>query len=268
MKITSFHLAWRSVLLSYLLILVVLPISAVYVKGFSLGWEPFWKEISGVIAWKAILLTFKLSILTTLIQAVIGTFIAFVLVRYRFLGNRLLNSLVDLPFSLPTAVSGLMLLTLLGPQSPIGKWLESIGFHLLYNQAAIVIGMIFITFPFVIRTVQPMIEQLDPFEEQASYSLGAGNVLTFFKILLPPVFPGMVAGSMLAFSRALSEFGAISLISGNLPGKTQVASVFIYGEIENYNTQGAAAVSIVLITISFIVLLLVNGFLKWRGAQI
>ncbi len=264
MKLQSYRVAIRSVLIAYLLVLVILPISAVYLKGFSLGWSPFWKEISGIIAWKAIILTFKLSLFTTLIQAVVGTFIAFVLVRYRFLGNKFLSSMVDLPFSLPTSVSGLMFLTLLGNQSPIGKWLESIGVHLLYNQAAIVIGMTFITFPFVIRTVQPLIEQFDPSEEQASYTLGAGKARTFLKVLLPSVFPGIIAGSMLAFSRALSEFGALSLISGNLPGKTQVASVFIYGEIENSNIQGAAAVSIVLITFSLIVLLLVNIFLKRR----
>lgn len=268
MKIKSYRVALRSILVSYLLILVVLPISAVYVKGFSLGLEPFWKAVSSVIAWKAILLTFKLSIITTLVQAVIGTFIAFVLVRYRFFGNRLISSMVDLPFSLPTAVSGLMLLSLLGPKNAIGKWLGSVGINLLYNQAAIIIGMVFITFPFVIRTVQPMIEQFDPFEEQASYTLGAGKVFTFFKVLLPSVVPGILAGSMLAFSRALSEFGALSLISGNLPGKTQVASVYIYGEIENYNTQGAAAVSIVLITISLLVLLVVNIFQKRRGTQV
>jgi sulfate/thiosulfate transport system permease protein len=264
-KVKPYQVAMRSVLLGYLLVLVVMPIAAVYIKGFSLGWEPFWKELSGAIAWKAVLLTVQLSIVTTLIQAFIGTMIAFVLVRYQFMGRRLLNSLVDLPFALPTAVSGLMLLTLLGPQSPIGIWLQSIGISLLYNQAAIVIGMVFITFPFVIRTVQPMIEQFDPFEEQASYTLGAGKVFTFFKILLPSVVPGVIAGSMLTFSRALAEFGAISLISGNLPGKTQVASVFIYGEIENYNTQGAAAVSVVLLTLSFMVLWLINTVQKRRG---
>lgn len=268
MNSISYRMAIRSILISYLLVLIALPIAAVYVKGFSLGWEPFWKEISGVIAWKAILLTFKLSILTTLIQAVIGTFIAFVLVRYRFIGRRLLNSLVDLPFSLPTAVSGLMLLTLLGPQSPIGKWLNSTGINLLYNQSSIVIGMVFITFPFVIRTVQPMIEQFDPFEEEASFTLGAGKVFTFFHVLLPSIVPGIIAGSMLSFSRALAEFGAISLISGNIPGKTQVASVYIYGEIENYNIQGAAAVSIVLITFSLVVLWLVNVFQKRGGTRV
>jgi sulfate transport system permease protein len=267
MKIKSFRIAVRSVVMGYLLILIILPISAVYIKGFSLGWEPFWKEISGVIAWKAILLTLKLSIFTTLIQAVIGTFIAFVLVRYRFFGRGLFNSMVDLPFSLPTSVSGLMLLTLLGPQNPFGKWLNTMGIHLLYNQAAIIIGMVFVTFPFVIRTVQPLIEQFDPSEEEASYTLGAGKGYTFFRILLPSVFPGIIAGSMLAFSRSLSEFGALSLISGNLPGKTMVASVFIYGEVENNNMQGAAAVAIVLITLSLIILLLVNSFQKRRGIQ-
>lgn len=264
----TYRVAIRSILISYLLVLIVLPIASVYTKGFSLGWDPFWNAISDVIAWKAILLTFKLSILTTFIQAIVGTFIAFVLVRYRFIGQRLLNSLVDLPFSLPTSVSGLMLLTLLGPENSIGKWLTSIGISLLYNQSAIIIGMVFVTFPFVIRTVQPIIEQFDPFEEQASYTLGAGRVFTFFKILLPAVVPGIFAGSMLTLSRALAEFGAISFISGNLPGKTQVASVYIYGEIENYNTQGAAAVSIVLITFSFIILLLGNTLQKRRGIQV
>lgn len=262
------RLVIRSLLAGYLFILIVLPITAVYGKGFSLGWEPFWEAITDVIAWKAILLTLKLTILTTFIQAIIGTFVAFVLVRYRFIGRRLLNSLIDLPFSLPTAVSGLMLLTLLGPNSQIGKWLNSVGINLLFNQSAIVIGMIFITFPFVIRTVQPMIEQFDPFEEQASYTLGATKAFTFFKILLPGVVPGILAGSMLTFSRALAEFGTISLISGNLPGKTQVASVYIYSELENYNTQGAAAISIVLITISLGVLLLGNTLHKRRGIQV
>lgn len=268
MKVLGYRAAIRSILITYVLILIVFPMTAVYVKGFSLGWDPFWKEISGVIAWKAVLLTVKLSLLTTIIQAVVGTFIAFVLVRYQFFGRRFLNSLADLPFSLPTAVSGIMLLTLLGPDSPIGKGLKTAGINLLYNQAAITVGMIFITFPFVIRTVQPMIEQLDPYEEQASYTLGAGRMFTFFNVILPSVYPGIIAGSMLAFSRALAEFGALSIISGNLPGKTQVASVFIYGEIENYNTQGAAAVSILLITISLAVLLAVNFFQKKRGIQI
>ncbi|MCD1257245.1 sulfate ABC transporter permease subunit CysT [Paenibacillus athensensis] len=248
----------RSVLIGYLIALLVLPIGAIYVKGFSLGWQPFWEEVTGPLAWKSVVLTIKLSILSTIIQMVIGTMIAYVLVRYTFPGKKLLNSMVDLPFSLPTSVAGLMILTLLGPQSPLGAALEHAGIKLLYNQTAIVIGLVFVTFPFVIRTVQPLLEQIDPSEEQASYTLGASKWLTFRRIVFPAVAPGIVAGSMLAFSRALAEFGAISLISGNLPGKTMVVSVYIYGETQNFNPEGAAALSIVLLTLSLLLLWIIN----------
>ena len=167
--------AFRSVLIGYLIVLLILPIGSIYFKGFSLGWQPFWEEISGPIAWKSILLTVRLSIVSTLIQALIGTIIAYVLVRYSFRGKSLLNSMVDLPFALPTSVAGLMFLTLLGPQSPMGVWLDHLGIKILYTQSAIVLGLVFVTFPFVIRTVQPLLEQLDASEEQASYTLGAGR---------------------------------------------------------------------------------------------
>nr|WP_202887729.1 sulfate ABC transporter permease subunit CysT [Cohnella zeiphila] len=252
-------------LIAYLLLLVALPIATVYVKGFSLGWQPFWEEISGSVAWKSILLTIKLSVVSTLIQAVIGTIIAYVLVRYSFRGRTLLSSLVDLPFALPTSVAGLMFLTLLGPQSPIGDWLHRIGIELLYNQAAIVIGLTFVTFPFVVRTVQPLLEQLDASEEQASYTLGAGRGFTFRHVVFPAIVPGILAGSMLAFSRALAEFGAISLISGNLPGKTMVVSVFIYGETQNFRPEGAAALSAVLLTLSLAVLWTINALTRRKG---
>ncbi|WP_337914034.1 sulfate ABC transporter permease subunit CysT [Cohnella zeiphila] len=261
----AFKAASRSLLIAYLLLLVALPIATVYVKGFSLGWQPFWEEISGSVAWKSILLTIKLSVVSTLIQAVIGTIIAYVLVRYSFRGRTLLSSLVDLPFALPTSVAGLMFLTLLGPQSPIGDWLHRIGIELLYNQAAIVIGLTFVTFPFVVRTVQPLLEQLDASEEQASYTLGAGRGFTFRHVVFPAIVPGILAGSMLAFSRALAEFGAISLISGNLPGKTMVVSVFIYGETQNFRPEGAAALSAVLLTLSLAVLWTINALTRRKG---
>lgn len=252
-------------LVGYLLLLLVLPIVTVYVKGLSLGWQPFWDEIAGPIAWRSFLLTVKLSLVSTVIQAVIGTLIAYVLVRYSFRGKSLLNSMVDLPFSLPTSVAGLMFLTLLGPDSPIGKGLDRIGIELLYNQTAIVIGLTFVTFPFVIRTVQPLLEQLDASEEQASYTLGAGKGFTFRRIIFPAILPGIVAGSMLTFSRALAEFGAISLISGNLPGKTMVISVFIYGETQNFRPEGAAALSAMLLTLSLVVLWTINALTRGKG---
>ncbi|UJF31503.1 sulfate ABC transporter permease subunit CysT [Paenibacillus hexagrammi] len=260
-----FRATVRSVLIGYLIVLLLLPIASIYVKGFSLGWEAFLQEITGPLAWKSILLTVKLSIVSTAIEAVIGTIIAYVLVRYSFKGKHLLNSMVDLPFSLPTSVAGLMFLTLLGPQSPIGTWLNHIGISLLYNQTAIVIGLVFVTFPFVIRTVQPLLEQIDLSEEQASFTLGAGKWYTFRRIILPAMIPGILAGSMLTFSRSLAEFGAISLISGNLPGKTMVASVYIYGETQNYNPEGAAAISIVLLTLSLIILWVIHILTRGKG---
>jgi sulfate transport system permease protein len=260
-----FKAAFRSILFGYLIILLIFPIVAIYKKGFSLGWQPFWEEVTGPLAWKSILLTVKLSVFSTIIEAIIGTLIAYVLVRYTFPGKNLLNSMVDLPFSLPTSVAGLMFLTLLGPISPLGKWLDHLGIHLLYNQTAIVIGLVFVTFPFVIRTVQPLLEQLDPAEEQASHTLGAGKTYTFLKIIFPVILPGIVAGSMLAFSRALAEFGAISLISGNLPGKTMVVSVYIYGEMQNFRAEGAAALSVVLLTFSLLILWGINVLMRKRG---
>ncbi|MDR6549726.1 sulfate ABC transporter permease subunit CysT [Paenibacillus qinlingensis] len=255
----------RSVLIGYLIVFLLIPIATIYVKGFSLGWEPFWKEVTGPLAWKSIVLTVKLSIIATVIQAIIGTIIAYVLVRYRFRGQSILNSMVDLPFALPTSVAGLMFLTLLGPQSPLGSWLDSVGIKLLYNQTAIVIGLIFVTFPFVVRTVQPLLEQIDPAEEQASFTLGANKFYTFYRIVLPALLPGTIAGSMLAFSRSLAEFGAIALISGNLPGKTMVASVYIYGETQNYNPEGAAAISLVLLTLSVLILWAVHIGTRGKG---
>ncbi|ASS98514.1 MULTISPECIES: sulfate ABC transporter permease subunit CysT [Geobacillus] len=257
-----YQIARRSVVSAYLLLLVAWPISAIYIQGFSNGWNDFWKEITNILAWKAIILTLKCSAIVTLFQAVAGTWVAFVLARYHFIGRSLLNALIDLPFSLPTSVSGVMLLSLFGPGHPIGRWLNEHGISILYQPYSIMVGMFFVTFPFVIRTVQPLMEKLDRAEEEASYVLGAGKVYTFFRVLLPHAFPGVIAGSMLAFCRSLSEFGALSIISGNLPGKTQVASVWIYGEIESNNIAGASAVSVVLITIAFVVLLAVNSWQK------
>jgi sulfate transport system permease protein len=181
-----------------------------------------------------------------------------VLIRYRFPGRRLLNSLVDLPFALPTAVAGLMILLLLGPRSFVGEWAERLGFTILFHQPAIVIAMVFVTFPFVIRAVQPLLEEMDNSEEEAAYTLGATKAKTFWRVVLPNMLPGILSGAMLAFSRALAEFGAVVLVAGNIPGKTLIASVYIFGEIESDNTIGATAVSVLLLTFSFLILWTVN----------
>ncbi|WP_046225519.1 sulfate ABC transporter permease subunit CysT [Paenibacillus dauci] len=256
------HKGWtwgfRTTVLLYFLILIVLPIAGVYVNSLSDGWAAFVQNIGDPIAWKAVLLTLKLALIATLINALVGTMAAWVLVRYEFPGKSLLNSIVDLPFALPTAVGGLMILVLLGPNSIVGKAAASVGLDLVFHQPAIIVAMVFVTFPFVIRAIQPLLEELDRSAEEASYTLGASRTRTFFNVILPAMVPGILSGAMLAFSRALAEFGAVVLVAGNIPGRTLTASVYIFGEVESDNEAGAAAVSILLLTLSFIILWLIN----------
>lgn len=264
------HKGWtygfRTSILLYFIALIVLPILGVYYNSFSLGFRNFVDTIADPIAWKSVLLTLKLAVIATLINVLVGTVIAWVLIRYKFPGKALLNSLVDLPFALPTAVGGLMILLLLGPGSIVGELAERLGFEIVFHQPAIVIAMVFVTFPFVIRAVQPLLEELDPSEEEAAYTMGAKRSRVFLQVILPNMFPGMISGGMLAFSRALAEFGAVVLVAGNIPGRTLVSSVFIYGEVESDNPVGAAAVSILLLTLSFAILWLIN-VLQMRGRR-
>lgn len=257
------HKGWtwgfRSTVLLYFLLLIVLPIAGVYVNSFSEGWSAFVQNISDPIAWKAVLLTLKLALIATLINVLIGTMSAWVLVRYDFAGKSLLNSIVDLPFALPTAVGGLMILVLLGPNSWMGKLADTLGFQFVFHQPAIIIAMVFVTFPFVIRAIQPLLEEIDHSAEEAAYTLGASKRDTFFRVILPSMTPGIVSGAMLAFSRALAEFGAVVLVAGNIPGRTLTASVYIFGEVESDNEAGAAAVSVILLTLSFLILWLINA---------
>ncbi|WP_425453321.1 sulfate ABC transporter permease subunit CysT [Cohnella lupini] len=257
---------FRSAVMLYFMILIVFPILGIYGKSLSAGWSTFADNIVEPLAWKAVTLTIKLAVIATIINVFVGTMSAWVLVRYRFPGRRLLNSLVDLPFALPTAVAGLMILLLLGPHSLVGEWAEKLGFTILFHQPAIIIAMIFVTFPFVIRAVQPLLEEMDTSEEEAAYTLGATKAVTFWKIILPNMLPGILSGAMLAFSRALAEFGAVVLVAGNIPGKTLIASVYIFGEIESDNTIGATAVSVVLLTFSFLILWTVN-YVQMRGGN-
>lgn len=256
------HKGWtwgfRSTIMLYFLLLIILPIIGVYTHSFASGWGKFAESVTEPLAWKAVLLTLKLSLIATAINVVVGTMIAWVLTRYRFWGRTLLNSLVDLPFALPTAVGGLMILLLLGPNSPAGQWAERLGFEIVFHEPAIVIAMLFVTFPFVIRAVQPLLEEIDKSEEEAAYMLGATKRRTFLKVIFPSLLPGVLSGAMLAFSRAIAEFGAVVLVAGNIPGKTLIASVYIFGEVESDNPVGAAAVSIILLTLSFAVLWLIN----------
>ncbi|URN92756.1 MAG: sulfate ABC transporter permease subunit CysT [Candidatus Pristimantibacillus lignocellulolyticus] len=247
--------SFRSIVIIYFIGLIIIPIISIYTQSFSSGLSNFWDNISDPLAWKAVFLTLKLAGIATIINILIGTMIGWVLVRYEFPGKSIINSLIDLPFALPTAVAGFIILLLLGPSSIMFEWF---GLSLVFHEPAIVVAMVFVTFPFVIRGLQPLLEELDKSEEEAAYTLGSSKFRTFFQIIMPTMLPGILSGGMLAFSRGLAEFGAVVLIAGNIPGKTLVASVYIFGEIESNNPQGAAAVSVLLLTISFIILWFIN----------
>jgi sulfate transport system permease protein len=219
----------------------------VAVKSFADGTDTLWAAISSPRAVSALELTFAASAVVAVIDAVMGTLIAWVLVRDDFRGRGIVNALVDLPFALPTIVAGLVLLALYGPTGPAP-------FDVGFTRVGVGLALLFVTLPFVVRAVQPVLLALDPEVEEAAASLGAHGSTTFRRVILPALRPAILSGAGLAFGRALGEFGAIVLISGNIPFKTELASVYIYGQLEEGSTSGAAAVSIVLILASLVVL--------------
>lgn len=239
-------------------VIVLIPLAAVLSRGFSDGIGHFWSAISDPEAVAAIKLTLISSLIVVAINAVMGTLIAWVLVRDDFRGKRLVNSIIDLPFALPTIVAGLTLIALYGANSPIGV-------HIAYTQAAVVFALLFVTLPFVVRAVQPVLMELDQEMEEAAASLGASNHRIFRSIILPNLTPALVAGAALAFARAIGEFGSLVLLTGNIPFKTQVASVYIYGRIETSDPSGAAAVSVLLLAIAVGLLFALNLFATWRS---
>jgi len=245
----------RGMVVLYLSLMVMLPLAAVLDESLSNGLSSFWSAVTGEQAMAALKLTVVCSLIVVAINAFFGTIIAWVLVRDEFRGKAAVNALIDLPFALPTIVAGLTLLTLYGSKSPIG--LDIAG-----TRVAIVVALCFVTLPFVVRSVQPLLMEMDREMEEASTSLGAGGFTTFRRIIFPNLLPGIVAGIMLAFARALGEYGSLILITGNLPFKTEVSSVFIRSQIESDNVPGAAAVSVVLLTLSVLMLVLVSLFAR------
>lgn len=240
----------------YLSVIVLLPLAAVLLRSTESGAGGFWRAISNPQAVAALKLTLLVSLGVVAVNAVAGTAIAWVLVRDRFRGKGIVNSLIDLPFALPTIVAGLTLLALYGPKGPIGV-------NVAYTQAGLVLALLFVTLPFVVRTVQPVLLELDAEMEEAARSLGAGPAGVFRRIIFPNLLPAILSGAALAFARSIGEFGAVVLISGNQPFQTEVASVYIFGQIESDNVTGAAAVSVVLLVISLAVLFLIGGARRW-----
>ncbi|HXV05651.1 MAG TPA: sulfate ABC transporter permease subunit CysT [Solirubrobacterales bacterium] len=240
----------------YLSVIVLLPLAAVVSKSLGGGLAGFWDTVSAPQSVAALKLTVVASLIVIAINAVFGTLIAWVLVRDEFPGKRLVNAFIDLPFALPTIVAGLTLLTLYGKDSPVG-------IDIAFTRTAVVFALLFVTLPFVVRAVQPLLLELDREMEEAAASLGAGGLTIFRRIVFPNLLPGIAAGVALAFARALGEFGSLVLITGNIPFKTEVSSVFIFNQIESGNTGGAAAVSVVLLAVSLILLAVVGLIQRW-----
>jgi sulfate transport system permease protein len=238
----------------WLSLLVLIPLGAVVWRGQRNGLRSFWDAVTAPQAAAAIRLTVVSALIVAFVNAILGTLIAWVLVRDQFRGKRLVDALIDLPFALPTIVAGLVLLTLYGVNSPVGL-------ELAYTRAGIVVALLFVTLPFVVRTVQPVLLELDIDMEQAAASLGAGSFTTFRRIVLPNLLPAISAGTALAFARAISEFGATVLLAGNLP----VASVHIFAQVETDNTVGAAAVATVLLVIALVVLVGLDLLQRWAA---
>lgn len=251
----------RGLLGTYLSLLVVLPVAAVLARAASGGTSGFWSEISAPEAVSAIELTLAISAGVVLVNALFGTLIAWVLVRDEFPGKRIVGALIDLPFALPTVVAGVVLLALYGKGSPVGV-------DIAFTRAAIAMALLFVTLPFVVRSVQPVLLELDGQAEQAAASLGAGPLTVFRRVVLPALTPAILSGTALSFARAVGEFGSVVLVSGNLPFKTETGPVYIFNQVENDNVAGAAAVSVALLVCALLVLTTMTMLSRWRSRHV
>jgi sulfate/thiosulfate transport system permease protein len=265
---TLTKVALRSAAIGYVLCLILLPLTAIGFQSFVDGLTRFLDDIQQPQAKAALLLTIEAALVATLINALFGTLSAWVLVRYDFPGRAFLNALVDLPFAIPTLVAGIMIAALYGATSPIGAWLLKGGVEVLYNMPGIVLAMLFVTMPFTIRSLQPVLMELEQDQEEAAYTLGATPWQTFWRVTVPSVLPGLLTGIFLTFVRALGEFGSVVIVAGNIPLKTQVAAVYVYGEIESYNPQGATSVSVVVLIVSFLALMLLERLTRPPGERL
>lgn len=244
----------------YLSLIVLIPLAAVVWRSTEDGPNAFWQAITTPDAWAALKLTVGASLIVAVVNLVMGTLIAWVLVRDRFPGKAVVDTIIDLPFALPTIVAGLVLLALYGPESPIG-------INFAYTRIGVVLALLFVTLPFVVRTVQPVLLELDRDMEEAAASLGARPLAIFRRIILPNLMPAMLSGTALAFTRAIAEFGSTVLISGNLPFKTQVAAVNLFGQIESDNLTGAAAISTVLLVVALVALVSLDLLQRWGSRR-
>ena len=247
----------------YLSIIVIIPMIALFLKSFQMSWSEFWEVVTTERALASYRLTFGASLIAALANAIFGTILAWVLVRYEFPGKRFIDALVDFPFALPTAVAGLTLSNMFAANGWLGKFLVPLGIKGAYTPLGVIIALTFVGMPFAVRTLQPVLEHLDPGVEEAAATLGSSRWRTFLQIITPTLLPTIITGFALSFARAVGEYGSIVFISGNLPFKTEIAPYLIVVRLEAYDYHGATAVAVVLLIISFVILALINYLEAW-----
>jgi sulfate transport system permease protein len=253
--------------LAYLGLIVLLPISAAVVKSTTLSGADFWAAISSPRAVASYKLTFGSAFLAAALNTVMGFLVAWVLVRVPFPGRRLADAMVDLPFALPTAVAGIALAGLYAPDGWIGRFLAPMGLRIAYQPAGVFVALVFIGLPFVVRTIQPVLEELDPAVEESAACLGASRGVTFAKIIFPALAPSLLTGFAMAFARGIGEYGSVIFIAGNLPMKSEIASLLIVSRLEQYDYAGASALAVTLLGASFLLLLLINWLQNWTHSR-
>ena len=253
--------------IAYLSLIVLIPLSALVFKTLNLTWEQFWQAVTAPRVVASYKLTIGASFSAALVNAFFGLLLAWVLVHYQFFGKKIVDALVDLPFALPTAVAGISLTALLAGNGWIGQYLEPLGIQLAFNRNGVLIALIFIGLPFVVRTVQPILEDLEKELEEAATCLGASRWQTFSRVIFPALAPALLTGFAMAFARAIGEYGSVIFIAGNMPMVSEITPLIIISKLEQYDYAGATAVALVMLCASFVMLLLINGLQAWQRAR-
>ena len=254
--------------LFYLSLIVLIPLSTLPLRTASMTWEAFWATIADPRVVASYRLSLGAALAAATVNAVMGAIVAWVLVRYEFPGRKIVDALIDLPFALPTAVAGITLTTIYAPNGWLGAPLNELGIKVAFTRLGVTIALIFIGLPFVVRTLQPVIEDLDPQVEEAATSLGASRWLVLRKVIFPYLYPAWLTGFALAFARAVGEYGSVVFISGNMPMSTEIAPLIIITKLEQFDYSGATAVAVVMLLLSFVLLLTINALQHWTGRRL
>ena len=261
-RFAGISLPW-TVTISYLILILLLPTIALLTKSLTLGPAEFWRIATSPIALSAYNVTFITSLLAAIVNGVMGTLVAWVLVRHDFPGRKLVDAAVDLPFALPTSVAGLVLATVYSDKGWVGQLFAPFGIKIAFTRLGVFVAMIFISLPFIVRTLQPVLQEMEKEIEEAAWSLGASQQQTFWRVLLPPLMPPILTGVALGFSRAVGEYGSVVIVSSSIPFKDLIAPVLIFQRLEQYDYAGATVIGAVLLIVSLVLLVLINGLQQW-----